>query len=238
MSNYFYTLKTDSDSDQDTAEFRPVKSGYIVPSNSPVNPSTSVAALKWGDIVDTDDEDDDAGESMFFPNPNKIAPTPAEAKAVTVPEPLADNEVQTSPAEKLAWNEFDKGLGRLRSINIEYTVRSLDKETGETKKTVNVRTLKVVSKAMYDSYRTLINKYTTHSGTRVDYREQASKIKVANSLMEMAYKDPKIPYCFIYAVANIHMRDNRLLTRNIVTPGSKCYFDVSHLSYYPPYGTA
>lgn len=214
-NNIFSALAMDSDSAPSTPRKAPT------PRKSPVN---------WGDISD----DDDYSCDLSFPPIG----SDQNADVAFVPDKDEDDDTQTvsmSDAEKDAWRQFNVDLRKVKRLNIEYTSRSTDPETKETTKKTCTRKVRMVSKNLYDSLFNLVNKFKTHRNDRCDYKEQKAKIKIANDLMEMAYKDPDVPACFVYAVANISLRDGRKIISNSVLPTSKSQFTVTNVSYFPPY---
>lgn len=215
MNNKFNCLSNDSDEDVSLGEQETVTAPKTA------QPSAS-QGFKWGDYA-TDDDDEDVPDKKLEEEPS----------ASTGPQ--QDN--QTVKAEQKAWKEFDGRLHSLKKLSVSHTVKRRNKDTGELEETSYTRTFKVVTKSMYDSYKKLIAKHKTYSGDKFNKKEHLSKIKLANELMTMAYKDPDVPCCFNYPVVNIYLKNGNRITRNEILPSSTCAFDIFEIAYYPPYSS-
>lgn len=121
-------------------------------------------------------------------------------------------------------------------IEVKHDVRSYDKETDKLTIEQNTRRLTVIQKRDYDKLKSLIETTRTHRGPNrefMDKEKQRDKIKLANTLLEKCYKDPRTPCTFVYPVARIHVRDNkgqtRILTRNEIFKASNCFFEIGDI---------
>ncbi len=196
---------------------------------------TRLFATSWADAEDEDPIDEFPPLAKTEVNTSFVKPLTGAAHAAPREATAAQPKVDMSEAEKQAWKAFDLALSKKRSLEVTHAVRVYNKETKEVSTAKNTRTFRVVSKSAYDSLRRLIGKFRTHTGDKVNFREQADKIKMANSLMEICFKDPKQPCCFIYPVVIIHLESGKTLTRNEIHKGSRCLFDVSDITFYPSY---
>jgi hypothetical protein len=135
-----------------------------------------------------------------------------------------------------ATSQADLEWAMKRNISVTHDVRFYDKEKNELTVQQNIRQLTVIKKRDYDKLKSLIERTRTHRGVNKDVFDrynQESKIKLANSLLGMCYKDPRQPCTFVYPIARIHMRNGegqtRILTRNEVYKASKCYFEIGDI---------
>jgi hypothetical protein len=184
----------------------------------------------WADVMD--DPLDEEEELVDLNNDRQF---PAIEESKKLPNEI---KVKMTEEEKIAWREFDKSLASKKTIQITHNIRIYNPETKQDYLEKNTRTLRVVSKATYESFSNLIKKFKTHDKKGyINYKDQSEKIKLTNDLMNMAYKDPNIPCCFIYPVSIIILKNGKRLTRNEVKKDSKCLFSISDLSYYPPFST-
>jgi hypothetical protein len=226
-----------------------------LPNNSPKKGAISrVMDFKWGDV---EDDDDPIGDVVSIPIAKRMESaevsttketekfvTPASTSTgqnIAYTQQDTDRKSNEQPKaimtdeEKQAWKTFDHSLSNKRELEVIHNVRVYNKDTKEVTTEKNTRKFRVVSKSVYDGFRKIISKYRTHNGNRINYHEQVEKIKLANSLMEIAFKDPKVPCCYVYPVIIITLESGKTLTRNEVHKGSKCFFEVSDISYYPAF---
>lgn len=153
-----------------------------------------------------------------------------ESEAEKEPAIVAKKEIPTATSQAdLEWT-------MKRNISVTHDVRFYDKEKNELTVQQNTRQLTVIKKRDYDKLKSLIEGTRTHRGANKDILDrynQESKIKLANSLLGMCYKDPRQPCTFVYPIARIHMRNGegqtRILTRNEVYKASKCYFEIGDI---------
>jgi hypothetical protein len=153
-----------------------------------------------------------------------------ESEAEKEPAIVAKKEIPT------ATSQADLEWAMKRNISVTHDVRFYDKEKNELTVQQNTRQLTVIKKRDYDKLKSLIERTRTHRGVNKDVFDrynQESKIKLANSLLGMCYKDPRQPCTFVYPIARIHMRNGegqtRILTRNEVYKASKCYFEIGDI---------
>jgi hypothetical protein len=204
----------------------------IIPPKS-ITPKPSMFTKSWGDMSDDEEE-------------NITINTPSPDFIISPKQNIKSYKIKMSPAEKQAWNKFDQVLSGKNEIKVTHKIRFYNKETKQAEESINTRTLKIVSKNLYDSFKKLINGYKTHiidstsdnttpSEHKIIKNEQAGKIKMANEIMTMAYKDPEHQCCFIYPVIIIYISNSKKITRNYIPKSSKHVFDISDVSYYPNY---
>jgi hypothetical protein len=153
-----------------------------------------------------------------------------ESEAEKEPAIVTKKEIPT------ATSQADLEWAMKRNISVTHDVRFYDKEKNELTVQQNTRQLTVIKKRDYDKLKSLIERTRTHRGVNKDVFDrynQESKIKLANSLLGMCYKDPRQPCTFVYPIARIHMRNGegqtRILTRNEVYKASKCYFEIGDI---------
>lgn len=139
-----------------------------------------------------------------------------------------------SAEQKARQRAFDFELGRLRQIKVIHTMKVFDKGSNSFVSSQKERVLRVVSQSHYEGLKLLIGRYRTHNNDSFVRSEQETKIKLANALMEVAYKNPKIPCSFVYPVVVIHLAGGRTIVRNQVRPGSSSYFEVVDKEFFPP----
>jgi len=145
-----------------------------------------------------------------------------------------EDSSSVSAEQKARQRNFDFELSRLRQIKVVHTMKAFDKASDSFVSLNKERILRVVSQSHYEGLKLLIGKYKTHKNDSFDKSEQETKIKLANALMEIAYKNPKIPCSFVYPVVIIHLAGGRTIVRNQVRPGSSSYFEVVDKEFFPP----
>jgi hypothetical protein len=188
----------------------------------------------WADMEDMDDDpldefgcgEEDRASDDFLP---EVTCPPVRKQTI---EP-SGRSLATSANDLTILIEADLAWAKKTTIEVTHDVRVYNKETNELKVQQNVRQLNVVAKRDYDKRKELVDKTRTHRGPNrdvVDAEKQETKIKLANSLLKMCYKDPRQPCTFVYPVARIYVldkdRQTRILTRNEVFRGASCYFEI------------
>jgi len=186
----------------------------------------------WADYSD-EDEDEPIPFSLSEENIDikQDCSQASEEKATPVETPVMSEQ------DKAQQKAFDILLSKVREIKVPHSTKTFDEKTGTFLLQENIRTFRVVSQNYYDGLKRLIGLYKTHKKNLFNRSEQYNKIKLANELMQVAYKNPNIPCCFVYPVVIIRMDGDRSIVRNEVNPGSSCYFYVSDKEYYPPNNT-
>jgi hypothetical protein len=186
-------------------------------------PSTNTQlSQSWADISeDSDDPLDEFGRDDLPKNTNNTSQPHILPK---------NNEVLQSIKE--ADLEWSKKI----IIEVKHDVRLYNKETDKLIIEQNTRRLTVIQKRDYDKLKSLIETTRSHRGPNrefMDKEKQRDKIKLANTLLEKCYKDPRTPCTFVYPVARIHARDSkgqtRILTRNEIFKASNCYFEIGDI---------
>lgn len=119
--------------------------------------------------------------------------------------------------------ELDKSLKNLKMIDITHDIKTFNGT--EVIKQIS-RKLKIVSKDTYINLKNLIERHRPYKkdsyGNEVfDHREQLSKIKLTNELMNMCYKIDKYPV-FVYSVILIEFKEHTSLVSHI-------YYNSSHV---------
>lgn len=145
----------------------------------------------------------------------------------------SESSSSVSAEQKARRRAFDFELGRLRQIKVVHTMKVFDKGSDSFVSLEKERVLRVVSQAHYEGLKLLIGKYRTHNNDGFVRSEQETKIKLANALMEVAYKNPRIPCSFVYPVVVIHLAGGRTIVRNKVMAGSSSYFEVVDKEFFP-----
>jgi hypothetical protein len=176
---------------------------------------------------DADADSEPAASTDSAPVCPPVEPSEEELAALAA-------EAEKARVAKAVATAFERKLSKLKTLSVTHNVRVYNKATGEVALEKNTRTFNVVSKDTYKGFADMIRKYKTHHPEtgRCSWRDQASKIKLTNSLMKMCYKEPN-QACFVYPVAIIYLKGDNTLTRNEVMPDSKCYFEVSDIAYVP-----
>ena len=184
-------------------------------------PTRSFGGKSWADIDDDDDDDFD----FQFPT---LGTNPVELKMEK--EKLQKEQEQ---AQKKAAQALSKSLANKREIKIPHTRRLFNAEGRDNGIEILHRTLRVVTKNSYDNLLRLVNRHKSHDKNgRLNHQEQRSKIKLANSLLETAYKAPNEPR-FIYHVAIIHLSNGTDLIRGEVVKDSNAAFELEERFYEP-----
>lgn len=141
-----------------------------------------------------------------------------------------ENKPEVEPSNKFSEESDDKSLSDFylstkQQIKINYTISK--KENNETFE----RTFNVVSRRTYENFKKLIMRYKTHKNEKVNWEEQKNKIKLANSLMSMCYKDSSQKCTFIYPVVIITLRNGKTLTKNYIREDSGLQFTINDIVY-------
>jgi hypothetical protein len=190
-------------------------------STLPTSSAQPQLSQSWADISeDSDDPLDEFGNDNSPPLFN------------ITPQPHSPKNTPISQSIKSADLEWAKKI----SIKVKHDIRLYDKTTDQLTIHQNTRTLTVIQKRDYDKLKSLIDTTRTHRGPNrefMDKEKQRDKIKLANTLLEKCYKDPRTPCTFVYPVARIHVRDSkgqtRILTRNEIFKASNCYFEIGDI---------
>lgn len=147
-----------------------------------------------------------------------------------------DEETQVSQPTTEVENirNFDKQLSVLKSIEITHNVIYDDRKTGKSLSYKNLRVLRVSTKDYYDNLLKLIKFYKPiKSDGWVDFKTQKSKIDTANALLEICYKDPKIPCCFVYPIAVLETDEGETIIRNHIYKNYKGPVVIENMLYLP-----
>jgi hypothetical protein len=250
VNNLFNVLSiNDNYSDEDLTDYPVIEKIYTETKVKEVSmPALSkFKPMEWGDLNDSDNEIFDIVPPTSIHTSNFLPIN----KPVSKTESIENTEVKSamkkplSKEEKKKIKELDLMLSKKREISIDHNIRVYDKENDEVRTEVNTRIFQVTSQNIYDSILKLILGYRTHKNGKINYKQQADKIKLTNQLMNMCYKDSKVPYCFVYPIIiiniyrlndnddeNTHKEKKKTLTRNYIKPGSKCQFTVSSLNHF------
>jgi hypothetical protein len=198
----------------------------------PTSSTQTQLAQSWADI--SEDSDDPLDEFGHDNSPSNIVPQPhssPKSRALALPTtPALTNQVsQSIKSADLEW-------AKKTTIEVKHDVRLYDKVTDQLTIQQNTRKLTVIQKRDYDKLKSLIETTRSHRGPNrefMDKEKQRDKIKLANTLLEKCYKDPRTPCTFVYPVARIHARDSkgqtRILTRNEIFKASNCYFEIGDI---------
>lgn len=201
--------------DEDTAGSNETKTNHIEN-----NELSQLSAKAWADIADDNDDPlDEFGDESSAEE--KVLDLVTEKKIEPISQSLKEADLEW--AKKMV-------------IEISHDIRLYNKETDKLTIERNTRRLSVIQKRDYDKLKSLVEGLRTHRGANrevVDKEKQRDKIKLANSLLEKCYKDPRQPCTFVYPVARVHVRDSkgqiRILTRNEVFKASNCYFEIGDI---------
>lgn len=176
------------------------------------------------------DSEDDPFEVAFPPLNKETEQVPNKTHVLDSQEEPRSN----TDLEAKKWADYDKYLSLSKTVNITHNVKVYNRSTKESSTIKNVRTLKITTKENYMNLYKLAGRYKPlKANGYFDRKDQKDKIDVANTLLNLAYKDPKIPCCFIYPVVIIELDNGKTITRNEIRPGSKCNFILENLSYFP-----
>ncbi len=120
--------------------------------------------------------------------------------------------------ESTITKKVDDYLKTLKIIQLTHEGKTFDKTTGTTVTKQNTRYLKVVSKDTYNKLKILIEKHRpykkdSHGKEVFDFKEQISKVKLTNELMNLCYRIDKKPI-FIYSVVIIKIDEQNSLIKS------------------------
>lgn len=183
------------------------------------SPNTSTKSLSatgksWADMSMEDDnaeEELDLNNECQFPQLNET------------PEDVQQKKEMTKSREIRERHARNRDLGKLQKVTIRYG-------QDESKE----RELKVMTAANFQYFEKLLSSLKTHTKDGwVNKKDQAYKVKVANeTLLTSCYKHPKKPFCFVYAIAEIHLGEGKVIRTNNVKAGTKNHFDLVCREYY------
>lgn len=201
-------------------------------SNSGLNYWKSSSVGSWADAEEEYEED---FQPFSSPKNHKNLKPP---RKIENSHSKQQSENKDRSADNESIRKMDMIMRNFTEVRIPYKTRVLNKETGEFDNRTNTRTLRVISQQYFEQLQRLISKFKTHRGPNRDYydaKEQKSKIKLANELLNSCAKNKNEPCSFVYAVATIYTRDKngdkKTFIQNEIYPESKCYFECDTLTY-------
>lgn len=187
--------------------------------------------------------DEDLAVSEVENLPTKSSPPPKVWKDVNVtdsstdsiqfplvgedPEVIAQRKLDQELATKRQNRENERKrnfeLNKLQEISILYGPNKCKK-----------RSLQVTSMKNFNYHLKLSDKMKTHTkdGRLNNYGEDMkTKIKMANYLLNWCYKHPTKPSCFVYAIAEIELKE-KVIKVNAIKNTNKNPFNIVELEYY------
>lgn len=158
-------------------------------------------SLSWGDATDEDPID---------------MPINLQSERVI---PNRSDELDNVSVDNDMLKRYNDELSKKHTIEVSHNVKIFDKQNKEVRVGQNIRTLNVVSKSTYDSIKNTISRFrpfkkSTYGKNFIDYKEQTDKILLANSLMKMCYKDPKVLSRFVYPVIVMQLDNGKTVLKN------------------------
>lgn len=178
----------------------------------PIAPLSKTPEKKsWAEMsMETEEEEFDLDDDFQFP-----------ALGVK-PETVENEKIVAKKQEERERNARNRELAKLSQVTIRYG-KDGDKS----------RTLKVASMNVFKHLEKVIGMVKPRSRDgRIDRKDQTYKIKATNDLLSTCYKHPTKPFCFVYAIAEIQLGDDKVLRAGHVEKDSKKSFKIVHREYF------
>jgi hypothetical protein len=137
------------------------------------------------------------------------------------------NELTSSnnPKYDKSITDYDSYLNSRRQLRITYNVNKYGKIQ------TNERQFNVVSRHTYENLKKLIMRHKTHKEGKINWEEQTSKIKLANNLMSLCFKESSQKCAFVYPVIIITLKNGKTITKNYIKEGSSLQFTINDIVY-------
>lgn len=127
-----------------------------------------------------------------------------------------------SKEEKHQQYQLNKSLSNIKTVQISHNIKVFNDKLKQSDTKEHTRTFNIVSENTFHTLKTQVDRE----------KNIKKKVKLANSLMSLAYKDPNEPR-FVYPIIVITLDDGRVLTRNEVKINGSRDFSISLLYNYP-----